>query len=107
MPRRGWVAQLLSPNFVLPPPELSLPALGALFACEACSMSRGNAPKKTASAKPLFRRPFSKRRVASALAVARNAGMAVRGLKIGANGEIDLVFGKPAEDEAEDLTKRL
>jgi hypothetical protein len=67
-------------------------------------MSRGNAPQKTT--KPRSRR-FSKRRVYSVLAAARDAGMAVRGLKIGTNGDIDIVIGKPADDEADDLTKLL
>jgi hypothetical protein len=70
-------------------------------------MPRANAPQKTVSTEPLLRRRFSKRRVANALVAARNAGMAVRGLKIGTSGEIDIVFGKPSDDEPEDLTKVL
>jgi hypothetical protein len=70
-------------------------------------MSRGDASQKAVSTKPLSRRRFSKRRIADALAAARNVGMSVRGLKIGTNGEIDMVFGKPVEDETEDLTKLL
>jgi hypothetical protein len=31
--------------------------------------------------------------------------MSAPGLKIGTNGDIDIVFGKPAEDESGDLTK--
>jgi hypothetical protein len=62
-------------------------------------MSRGDAPQKAVSTEPLFRRRFSKKRVANALAAARNAGMAVRGIKIGTNGEIDIVFGKPADQK--------
>jgi hypothetical protein len=33
--------------------------------------------------------------------------MAVRGFKIGANNEIEILFGKPSDDEPEDLTKLL
>jgi hypothetical protein len=67
-------------------------------------MSRGNAPQKTTELM-LRRRVPTKRRVANALAAACSAGMAVRGLKIGTNGDIDIVFGKPADNESEDLTK--
>ena len=77
------------------------------FTCEACSMSRGDAPQKAVSTEPRLRRRFSKKRVANALAAARNLGMFVRGLKIATNGDIDIAFGKPAEDEAEDLRKLL
>jgi hypothetical protein len=56
-------------------------------------------PEKTVSNKALLRRRFSKRRIANALLAARNAGIAVRGLKIGKNGEINLVFSKPTDDE--------
>jgi hypothetical protein len=70
-------------------------------------MSRGNAPQKFSPNKPLLRRRLSKRRIANALAAVRDAGMAVRGLKIGMNGEIDIVFCKAAENELEILTKLL
>jgi hypothetical protein len=69
-------------------------------------MSHRNAPQKTASTEPPLRRRFSKRLFANVLAAARNAGMAVR-FKMRTNGEIDIVFGKPAEDEPEDLTDLL
>jgi hypothetical protein len=70
-------------------------------------MSRRNAPRKTTE--PPLRRRFSttKRHVANALAAARNAGMPVRSLKIGTNGDIDIVFGKTADDEPENLKKLL
>jgi hypothetical protein len=60
-----------------------------------------SAPRKTMSKHPLSRRRFSKRRIANALVAARTAGMAVRGLKIGMNGEIDIVFGKPTDAKPE------
>jgi hypothetical protein len=69
-------------------------------------MSRRNAPQKTISTEPQLRRRSSKRLFANALAAARNAGMAVR-FKMRTNGEIDIVFGKPADDEPEDLTRVL
>jgi hypothetical protein len=53
------------------------------------------------------RRRFSKRRISNALTAAHNAGMAVRELKIGVDGEIDITFGKPPDEEPEDLAKLL
>jgi hypothetical protein len=60
--------------------------------------------KKTILPQPPRRR-FSRRRISNALTAAHNAGMDVRELKIGVNGEIDIAFGKPADKEPEDLTK--
>jgi hypothetical protein len=61
--------------------------------------------KKTILPQPIPRRRFSKRRISNALTAAHNAGMPVRELKIGANGEIDMTFGMPPNDEPEDVAK--
>jgi hypothetical protein len=64
-------------------------------------------PQKGIFPAPIVRRRLSKRRISNALTAAHNAGMAVRELKIGVNGEIDIRFGKPPDDEPEDLAKLL
>jgi hypothetical protein len=52
-------------------------------------------------------RPRFSTRLATALSAASKTGLTVRGLKIGPNGEIDIVFGNPIKHESEDLTKLL
>jgi hypothetical protein len=52
-------------------------------------------------------RPRFATRLTNALSAARKTGLPIRGLKISANGEIDIAFGKPVEDQSEDLAKLL
>jgi hypothetical protein len=52
-------------------------------------------------------RPRFATRLTNALSAARKTGLPIRGLKISANGEIDIAFGNPAEDQSEDLAKLL
>ena len=71
---------------------------GGLYSRSGCQPVTTNLPQSP-------RRRFSKRRISNALTAAHNAGMDVRELKIGVDGEIDITFGMPPNDEPEDVSK--
>jgi hypothetical protein len=60
-------------------------------------------PSRQTSTEPKRRRRAHS--LAVILAAAKKSGFGVRGLRVGTDGAIDIDFGKPAEEQPEDLEK--